>query len=140
LLLYHTHLSLFFTIDALVTTNARISSLEAKLESSKKAFDAATTAKTSAEKSSKSALDKVKKMEKSLADLKKERIQQDQTMALRLNKMSALAGGKYLFSLLCLSCLFLYSTDVSLFPRLYRTYQDSFDFCATRRQLSYGYG
>jgi hypothetical protein len=79
-------------------------------------------------------------MEKSLADLKKERIQRDQAMALRLNKMSALAGGKYLFPLLCLSCSFLYSTDVSLFPRLYRTYQDSFDFCATRRRLSYGCG
>jgi hypothetical protein len=53
----------------LATTNARISSLEAELEASKRAFDAATAAKTSAEKSSKSALDKVKKMEKSLADL-----------------------------------------------------------------------
>jgi hypothetical protein len=132
LLLYHTHLSLFFTIDTLATANARISSLETELEASRKAFDAATAAKTSAEKSSKSALDKVKKMEKSLADLKKERIQQGQAVALRLNKMSALAGGKYLFPLLCLSCLFLYSTDVSLFPQLYRTYWDSFDFCATR--------
>jgi hypothetical protein len=34
-------------------------------------------------------------MEKSLADLKKERTQRDQAVALRLNKMSALAGGKY---------------------------------------------
>jgi hypothetical protein len=116
----------------LATANARISSLEAELEASRKAFDAATAAKTSAEKSSKSALDKVKKMVKSLADLKKERIQRDQAVALRLNKMSALAGGKYLFPLLCLSCLYLYSTDVSLFPRLYRTYRDSFDFYATR--------
>jgi chromosome segregation ATPase len=95
LLLYHTHLSLFFTIDVLATANARISSLEAELEASRRAFDAATAAKTSAEKSSKSALDKVKKMEKSLADLKKERTQRDQAMALRLNRMSALAGGKY---------------------------------------------
>jgi chromosome segregation ATPase len=103
LLLYRTHLSLFFTTDALATANARISSLEAELEASRKAFDATTAAKTSAEKSSKSALDKVKKMEKSLADLKKERIQRDQAVALRLYKMSALAGGKYLFPLLCLS-------------------------------------
>jgi hypothetical protein len=84
-----------FTIDALTTANARISSLEAELEASRRAFDTATVAKTNAEKSSKSVLDKTKKMEKSLADLKKERTQRDQAMALRLNKMSALAGGKY---------------------------------------------
>jgi chromosome segregation ATPase len=95
LLLYHTHLSLFFTIDALATANAHISSLEAKLEASRRAFDAATAAKTSAEKSSKSALDNVKKMEKSLADLKKERTQRDQAMASCLHKVSALAGSKY---------------------------------------------
>jgi hypothetical protein len=34
-------------------------------------------------------------MEKSLSDLKKERTQRDQAVALRLNKMLALAGGKY---------------------------------------------
>jgi hypothetical protein len=79
----------------LATANARITSLEAELEASRRAFDAATAAKTNAEKSSKSALDKAKKMEKSFSDLKKERTQQDQAMALRLNKMSALAGGKY---------------------------------------------
>jgi chromosome segregation ATPase len=79
----------------LATANARIASLEAELEASKRAFDAATAAKTNAEKSSKSALDKAKKMEKSLSDLKKERTQRDQAVALRLNKMSALAGGKY---------------------------------------------
>jgi hypothetical protein len=59
------------TIDALATANARISSLEAELKASRRAFDAATATKTNAEKSSKSALDKAKKMEKSLADLKK---------------------------------------------------------------------
>jgi chromosome segregation ATPase len=95
LLIYHTHLSLLFTIDALATGNARILSLEAELKASRRAFDAATTAKTSAEKSSKSALDKVKKMEKSLADLNKERTQRDQAVALRINNMSALTGGKY---------------------------------------------
>jgi chromosome segregation ATPase len=95
LLLYHTHFFLFFTIDALATANARISSLEAELTASRRAFDAATAAKTNVEKSSKSALDKAKKMEKSLADLKKEWAQRDQVVALRLNKMSALAGGKY---------------------------------------------
>jgi hypothetical protein len=68
--------------------------LEAELEASRKAFDAATAAKTSAEKSSKSALAKAKKLEKTLADLNKEKIQQDQAVAERLNKMSALARGK----------------------------------------------
>jgi chromosome segregation ATPase len=95
LLLYHTHFSLFFTIDALAIANARIASLEAELEASKRAFHVATAAKTNAEKSSKSALDKAKKMEKSLSDWKKERTQRDQAVALCLNKMSALAGGKY---------------------------------------------
>jgi hypothetical protein len=66
---------LFFTIDALAIANARIASLEAELEVSRRAFDAATAAKTNAEKSSESALDKAKKMEKSLTDLKKERTQ-----------------------------------------------------------------
>jgi hypothetical protein len=84
-----------FTIDALATANARISSLEAELEASRRAFHTATVAKTNAEKSSKSALDKANKKEKSLADLKKERTQRDQVVALRLSKMSALAGGKY---------------------------------------------
>jgi hypothetical protein len=58
----------------LATANACILSLEAELEASRKAFDAATAAKASAEKSSKSTHDKAKKMEKSLADLKKEQI------------------------------------------------------------------
>jgi chromosome segregation ATPase len=79
----------------LATANTCILSLEAELEASRRAFDDATAAKTSAEKSSKSAVNKVKKMEKSLADLKKERTQRDQAVALRLNKMSTLAGGKY---------------------------------------------
>jgi hypothetical protein len=48
----------------LATANARISSLEAELEASRKAFDAATAAKVNAEKSTKSALAKAKKSEK----------------------------------------------------------------------------
>jgi hypothetical protein len=75
LLLYHTYFSLFSIADALATANARFSSLEAEIEASRKAFDAATAAKTSAEKSSKLALAKVKKLEKTLADLNKEQIQ-----------------------------------------------------------------
>jgi hypothetical protein len=60
--------------DALSVANARVSSLEAKLEASGKAFDAATTAKTTAEKSTKSALARPKKAEKALADANQGRI------------------------------------------------------------------
>jgi hypothetical protein len=79
----------------LATANARISSLEAELEASRKAFDAATTAKVNAEKSTKSALAKAKKEEKALFDANKEHIQWEQAMTDRLNKMSAIAGGTY---------------------------------------------
>jgi hypothetical protein len=81
--------------DALSAANACISSLEAKLEASRKAFDAAATAKTTAEKSTKSALAKAKKAEKALADTNQERIQREQAVTKCLNKISALAGGKY---------------------------------------------
>jgi hypothetical protein len=94
LLLYHTYFPFFSTADALAIANARISSLEAELEASRKAFDATTAARTSAKKSSKLALAKAKKLEKALADLNKEQIQRDQAVAERLNKMSALARGK----------------------------------------------
>jgi hypothetical protein len=58
----------------LATANARISSLEAELEASRKAFDAATAAKANAKKSTKSALAKAKKAEKALSDVNKERL------------------------------------------------------------------
>jgi hypothetical protein len=79
----------------LAAANARISSLEAELEASRKAWDAATAAKTTAEKSTKSALARAKKAEKALSNANKEHIQQEQAVTERLNKMSALAGGKY---------------------------------------------
>jgi hypothetical protein len=81
--------------DDLAVANARISSLEAELEASRKAWDAATAAKTTAEKSTKSALARAKKAEKALADANKERIQKEQAVTERLNKILALAGGKY---------------------------------------------
>jgi chromosome segregation ATPase len=81
--------------DDLAAANARISSLEAELKASRRAFGAATVAKTTAEKSNKSALARAKKAEKALADANKERIQRDQAITECLNKMSALAGGKY---------------------------------------------
>jgi hypothetical protein len=91
--------------DALATTYARISLLEAELSASQKAFDAATAAKVSAEKSNKSALAKAKKAEKSLADANKEHLQREQAMAEWLNMMSAAAGGMY-YTFLLLQLLF----------------------------------
>jgi hypothetical protein len=80
---------------ALKAANAHISSLEAELEASKIAFDAATAAKVNAEKSTKSALAKAKKAEKDLANANKEHLQREQVVAERLNQMSAAAGGTY---------------------------------------------
>jgi hypothetical protein len=81
----------------LEAANARISSLEAELEASRKAWDAATAAKGIAEKSTKSALARAKKAEKALFDANKEHLQREQAVIERLNKMSALPGGKHLF-------------------------------------------
>jgi hypothetical protein len=53
LILYLIFFSLFRAADALATANARIASLEAKLEASQKAWDVATAAKAAAEKSTK---------------------------------------------------------------------------------------
>jgi chromosome segregation ATPase len=88
-------LSPFYATDALSTANARISSLEAELEASRKAWDVAATAKTAAEKSTKSAVTKAKKAEKALADADRERVQREQAITNRLNQILALAGGKY---------------------------------------------
>jgi hypothetical protein len=81
--------------DALSAANARISSLEAELEASRKAFDAAAAAKTTAGKSTKSALARAMKAEKALADANQGHIQREQAVIERLNKFLALAGGKY---------------------------------------------
>jgi chromosome segregation ATPase len=92
---YLTFFPLLGTADALMTANARISSLEAELEASRKAWDAATTTKVAAEKSAKSAVAKVKKAEKALADADQGRVQREQAITKRLNQISTLAGGKY---------------------------------------------
>jgi hypothetical protein len=68
-------------------------SLEAELEASRKAWDVATAVKATAEKATKSALAKVKKMEKALSDANKEHLQREQAMTEQLNKMSVVAGG-----------------------------------------------
>jgi hypothetical protein len=85
----------FLCCRCFVSANALISSLEAELEASRKSWDVAAAAKTTVEKSTKSALARAKKAEKALAYANQERIQREQAIIERLNKISALAGGKY---------------------------------------------
>jgi hypothetical protein len=82
------------SVAALATANARIASLEVELRASQKAYDAAAIAKRNAEKSQKSALGKVKKAEKALADANKDHAQREQAMAERLHTMSTAAESK----------------------------------------------
>jgi hypothetical protein len=92
---YSPFLSLFRTADALTAANARIASLEAELNASRKAWDTATAAKVVAEKATKSAAAKAKKAEKALADADQQRVQREQAITKRLNLISTLASGKY---------------------------------------------
>jgi hypothetical protein len=124
--------------DDLAAANACISSLEAELEASRKAWNAATTAKTTAEKSTKSALARAKKAEKTLADANKERIQREQAVTERLNKISALAGSKYHAFPFFIELPILILADVcffslSLSPWLFRTYWGVFGIVAAER-------
>jgi hypothetical protein len=91
----------------LTTANARIASLEAELEASRKAWDVATAAKVAAEKSAKSAAAKEKKAEKALADADQGHVQREQARAKCLNQISTLAGGKYRIVLFICSFFYL---------------------------------
>jgi hypothetical protein len=127
----------------LEATNARISSLEAELKASRKAWDAATAAKTTAEKSTKSALARAKKAEKALSDANKEHLQREQAVTERLNKMSALAGGEYhafpfFVELPALMLADVYFLLCPLFPWLCRTYWGVYVIFASRRRFSHG--
>jgi hypothetical protein len=95
MVLYSTFFSLFRTADALTVANACIESLEAELEASRKAWDVATAAKTTTEKSAKSAAAKAKKAEMALADADQGRVQREQAITKHLNQVLALASGKY---------------------------------------------
>jgi hypothetical protein len=86
---------LFCTVDALTVANARIVSLEAELDASRKSWDIATAAKVATEKTTKSAENKAKKAENALADADQRRVQREQTIGKRLDKIAALVGGKY---------------------------------------------
>jgi chromosome segregation ATPase len=79
---------------ALATANARIASLKAELDASRKAYDVAAAAKANAEKSQKAALGKVKKAEKSLAEANKEHAQREQAVAEHLHTMSTTSKSK----------------------------------------------
>jgi hypothetical protein len=115
---------------ALATANARIASLEAELDASRKAYDVAAAAKVNAEKSQKAALGKAKKAEKALADVNKEHAQREQAVAERLHTMSTAAESK-IFALssvfifcctgvfvdTCLSSSFLLEQNLPGYPR-----------------------
>jgi hypothetical protein len=105
---YSTFFPLLHTADVLTMANARIASLEAELEASRKAWDVATAAKVAAEKSAKSAVTKAKKAEKALADADQGRVQREQAITNHLNQISALAGGKYRAVLFLATCSFFY--------------------------------
>jgi hypothetical protein len=75
--------------------NSRIAPLEAELNASREAWDVATAAKVAAKKTAKSAETKMKTAQKALADADQRRVRRDQTIAKRLDKISALVGGKY---------------------------------------------
>jgi hypothetical protein len=127
----------------LEAANARILSLEAKLEASRKAWDAATAAKTTTKKSTKSALARAKKAEKALSDANKEHIQREQAMTERLNKMFALAGAEYHAFPFFVELPALMLADVCfflrlLFPWLCRTYWGAFVIFAARQRFSHG--
>jgi hypothetical protein len=127
----------------LEVASAHISSLEAELEASIKAWDAATAAKTTAEKSTKSAMARAKKAEKALSDDNKEHIQREQAVTERLNKMPALAGGEYHAFPFFVELPALMLADVCFFlcllvPWLRRTYWGVFVIFAARRRFSHG--
>jgi hypothetical protein len=91
---YSPFLSLFRTVDALMAANARIASLEAELDASRKAWDVATATKVATEKSAKSAETKAKKAKKALITTDQKCAQRDLAVAERVDKISALLGGK----------------------------------------------
>jgi hypothetical protein len=85
----------------LAAANAHISALEAELNASREAWEGANAMKVAAEKVAKSAETKAKKAEKALSDAGQKRVQREQTITERLDKISVLVGSK------CCICLFL---------------------------------
>jgi uncharacterized membrane protein YgaE (UPF0421/DUF939 family) len=81
-------------IVALTSAHALISTLEAELKAAGEACESANAAKVFAEKVAKSAKTKAKRAEKALADADQKRIQREQSIAERLDKISILVGSK----------------------------------------------
>jgi hypothetical protein len=127
---YLPFLSLFHTADALTVANARMASLEAELNASRKAWDTATAAKVPAEKSAKSAATKAKKAKKALANADQGRVQREQAITKRLNQISTLAGGKYRVVLFLSICSFFYLL-------MFAHYLLSLSFVFPQRTLEY---
>jgi hypothetical protein len=127
---YSPFLSLFRIADALTATNARIASLEAELNASRKAWDTATAAKVAAEKAAKSTATKAKKAEKALTDADQGRVKREQAITKRLNQISALAGGKYHAILFLSICSFSYLL-------VFAHYRLSLSFVFPQRTLEY---
>jgi hypothetical protein len=92
----------------LTAANARISALEAELNAAREAWEGANAAKVAAEKVAKSAETKARKAEKALSDAEQKRVQREQAIAKRLDKISVLVGSKchvVLFWLLAQTCI-----------------------------------
>jgi Skp family chaperone for outer membrane proteins len=107
---YSSYFFLSSFVGALATAHARIASLEAELEASQKAFDAATAAKTVAEKSQKSALARAKKAKKALTDANKGHAQREQAVTERLHTMSSAAASKFFDLFFCFRLLLRWCT------------------------------
>jgi uncharacterized membrane protein len=109
---YSPFLFLFYIVDALTMANARIASLEAKLDASRKAWDIATAAKVAAEKTAKLAETNAKKAEKALVTADQKHARRDRTVAERLDKILALFGGKHRVVIFCFFFLVLLVADI----------------------------
>jgi hypothetical protein len=109
---YSPFLFLLCAVDALTAANAHIASLEAKLDASRKAWDIATAAKVAVENTTKSAETKVTKAEKALATADQKHAQRDRTVTERLDKISALFGGKHSVVIFCFFFLVLLVADI----------------------------
>jgi hypothetical protein len=84
----------------LAAGSARISALEAELNAAIEAWEGANAVKVAVEKVAKSAESRAKKAEKALSNADQNRVQREQTIAERLDKISVLVGSK------CCVCLF----------------------------------
>jgi hypothetical protein len=71
-----------------------LSALETKLKASRQAWESINDGKVSAEKAAKSAKTKAKKAEKVLTDADQKRVQREQSIAERLDKISIAVGSK----------------------------------------------